>query len=258
MKTFMIIVLAGLSLGLHAQKNSLSAEYYAILNNQEKQANLYVEGRQALFIYQTAPEGKGSTAEEKVNDRGERSWNIDIVSKDSIGTRYFTDLDNKEIVSRELLFTDGKSQAYVVNEDLTAIDWQLTQSAKKIGDFFCQEAIGVFRGRTYHAWFAPEIPVRVGPWKLHGLPGLVVEVYDEEKVAYFQLRSLKMPNDSGIKVQAPDAGERLSLPELVSIKEGTGEDFGKYLQSKLPRGVTFNISKVSHNWLEKEYEFQEK
>ncbi|PHN04785.1 GLPGLI family protein [Flavilitoribacter nigricans] len=258
MKTFIVIALLGLSLGVQAQQSSLSAEYYVILNNQEKKATLSLESQQALFCYHQPAAGEGTSAEEEVNEYGDRNWNINIVSKDSLGTRYFTDLDQKQIVSRELLFTDGKSRAFIVQEDLTAIDWELTRSSKKIGEFLCQEAIGEFRGRTYHAWFAPEVPVRIGPWKLHGLPGLVVEVYDEEKVAYFQLRSLQIPNASAMIIEAPTVGESVSLPELVSIKEGTGEDFGKYLQSKLPRGVTFNISKVSHNWLEKEYEFQEK
>ena len=43
------------------------------------------------------------------------------------------------------------------------------------------------RGRNYHAWFAPEIPLNEGPWKFNGLPGLILEVYDTQDHYHFTL-----------------------------------------------------------------------
>lgn len=54
--------------------------------------------------------------------------------------------------------------------------WVLTGKQQEILGYHCQQATCHWRGRDYVAWFAPEIPVRMGPWKLGGLPGLILKV----------------------------------------------------------------------------------
>ena len=39
--------------------------------------------------------------------------------------------------------------------------------------------------RKYTAYFAEDIPVSYGPWKLQGLPGLILEAYDSEGRIHF-------------------------------------------------------------------------
>ena len=34
-----------------------------------------------------------------------------------------------------------------------------------------------FRGREWKVWFSEEIPLSLGPWKLGGLPGLILAVH---------------------------------------------------------------------------------
>lgn len=51
----------------------------------------------------------------------------------------------------------------------------------------CKKAVGRFRGRQYVAWYAPSIPYAHGPWKLNGLPGLILEAYEENKKLVFRL-----------------------------------------------------------------------
>jgi GLPGLI family protein len=37
--------------------------------------------------------------------------------------------------------------------------------------------ISNFRGRNYYAWYAPDIAVYSGPWKLNGFtPGMILSV----------------------------------------------------------------------------------
>jgi GLPGLI family protein len=50
----------------------------------------------------------------------------------------------------------------------------------------CQRATCHWRGRNYIAWFAPDIPIRRGPWKFGGLPGLIMKIYDVDNLYVFE------------------------------------------------------------------------
>ena len=59
--------------------------------------------------------------------------------------------------------------------------WQILSETKELLGYSCQLATCDFRGRQWYAWFSTDIPVNEGPWKLFGLPGLVLEAYDSKK-----------------------------------------------------------------------------
>lgn len=65
-------------------------------------------------------------------------------------------------------------------EDEINIEWTILPERKQIAGYSCQKAITHFRGRTWEAWFTNLIPVSDGPWKFHGLPGLILEISDTQ------------------------------------------------------------------------------
>ncbi|WP_310557213.1 GLPGLI family protein [Flavobacterium sp.] len=83
-----------------------------------------------------------------------------------------------------------------VKEKKATINWKLLAETKKIGNFECHKAKAFFRGREYTAWYTNEIPVPFGPWKLQGLPGLILEAYDTDEKFYFCMRKLEYPTQN--------------------------------------------------------------
>ena len=69
--------------------------------------------------------------------------------------------------------------------------WEVQDSTKQIAGYSCQLAVTRFRGRLWYAWFSLEIPVNNGPWKLCGLPGLIVEAYDNQNYYHYTLTSIR-------------------------------------------------------------------
>lgn len=76
---------------------------------------------------------------------------------------------------------DFTGERYWVSDSLWPMEWNIREEKKQIGELACQLASCRFRGRNYQAWFAPEIPVSAGPWKMGGLPGLIVEMEDDQQ-----------------------------------------------------------------------------
>jgi len=83
---------------------------------------------------------------------------------------------------KEMFFFDqiGKN-IFLVKDNYTDLKWDITKETKEVAGYICTKATTNFRGRQWIAWFAPEIPVALGPWKLHGLPGLILEASDSTK-----------------------------------------------------------------------------
>lgn len=80
---------------------------------------------------------------------------------------------------------------YVYTEDLNTISWTLAEGTDTICGYPCRKATGTYGGRTWTAWYAEEIPVSFGPWKLAGLPGLILEATDSENIHRFSAISFR-------------------------------------------------------------------
>ena len=65
-----------------------------------------------------------------------------------------------------------------IDEDMEKPEWNVTDSTANILGYECIMATTKFRGRVWNVWFTPEIPVSDGPWKLWGLPGLILHASD--------------------------------------------------------------------------------
>ena len=84
----------------------------------------------------------------------------------------FTDL-NKDCITHFNKFGDDLG---FYTEPLNEMQWTIVEdSTANVLDYECIMAESDYHGRHWKAWFTPEIPMSFGPWKLHGLPGLILK-----------------------------------------------------------------------------------
>lgn len=55
------------------------------------------------------------------------------------------------------------------------IEWTLTGDTLTVSGYLCGQATATFRCVEWHVYYTEEIPSSAGPWRLRGLPGLIVK-----------------------------------------------------------------------------------
>ena len=73
-------------------------------------------------------------------------------------------------------------------------EWTLEEDTASFLGHPCQKATCRWRGRDYVAWFAPDIPIRRGPWKFGGLPGLIMKIHDVDSLYVFEAVAIEKGN----------------------------------------------------------------
>lgn len=86
------------------------------------------------------------------------------------------------------------------DEEMPVLDWELTDSVINVLGYECHGAKCRFRGREWTAFYTEDIPLTEGPWKLHGLPGLIMKATDKKDHYTFECIGIKSKADRPITI----------------------------------------------------------
>lgn len=77
------------------------------------------------------------------------------------------------------------------HEETPAFDWRITADTCTVMGYACRKAVTEFRGRVWHVWFCPALPVDSGPYKFRGLPGLILKAEDTAGAYCWEIASIR-------------------------------------------------------------------
>ena len=127
-------------------------------------------------------------------------------------TQYFQYPGEQKLLTKDYVMVN----AYLIEGALPAIDWTIGDDTATFGGLHCQKATGHFKGRDYIVWFAPDLPVHSGPWKLNGLPGVIVDARDSKNEVVFAFDGVEKTFQSSPKVQSADGStDEKDLPPIL-------------------------------------------
>lgn len=109
----------------------------------------------------------------------------DDVSRYKAYERYTIEMNNNDLIYYDRIGNDH----FMYNEKITH-KWDIKSDSKIINGLKCYKANLNYGGRNWTAWYTPEIEIASGPYKFIGLPGLILEVYDETYSYHFNMTSL--------------------------------------------------------------------
>ena len=120
-------------------------------------------------------------------------------------------------------------ESFHITEPLEQPKWDIiTDSTKQILGYDCQMARCKFKGRTWTAWFTADIPLDNGPWKLCGLPGLILRAYDSKQQYIFDCVGMKQAGE----------GENITYDsKFDKYSTSTMKEFIDYQRKALPEDI---------------------
>ena len=176
---------------------------------------------------------------EKLETEGQGyNWMANYVGE-NIGKIYKNAQDKISINETEMM---GKF--FLVTEDLEKTKWKMSGESKKIGQYTCYKATytkqveeKVFSFGSWNqtngtnqpkkqikirdvevvAWFTPEIPVSSGPSWYQGLPGLILEVSDDD-TKILCTKIVMNPKEKS-KIKRPKKGKVISNQDFVTLQD---------------------------------------
>lgn len=135
-------------------------------------------------------------------------------------------------------------------EEYELPQWTLQSDTVTILTYACHKAICHFRGRTYTAWYTLDIPVSEGPWKLSGLPGLVIKAEDSRGHYSFLCTGVEKSKD-GTQILFNKKGyESISRKDLNRIYERYAKDPMGFIASTAPN-ITITMEDEQGNVIKK-------
>ncbi len=126
------------------------------------------------------------------------------------------------------------SSRFRCEEKTEVPQWELLDDTTTILSYSCQKAVCSFKGRDYEAWFTTEIPRGEGPWKLQGLPGLILRASDAQGHYRFECTGIIRPQAEEMLMFGAEGYQPVSRKDLNTVYKRFAADPMGYVASTAP------------------------
>ncbi len=118
--------------------------------------------------------------------------------------------------------------------------WEIvSDSTENVLGYECLMAESDYHGRHWQVWFSPEIAVPFGPWKLHGLPGLILKAEADGGFA-FTATGIEKTDRVISPIYSPDKYSRVDRLKALADEEYAKNNAQAILKARYGESVKFS------------------
>lgn len=189
--------------------------------------------------------------EDSLSQKGYNAYEVhDVIVKMGLSRNFFyCNVFKNYPVRGQLTYTMFLLDEFRYDEAMPEFAWTLLDRDTVIAGHTCYAARTEYRGRTWTAYYTTDIPVSDGPWKLCGLPGLILYardstgnfVFDCIKIAEGNRRPMVIRN---LKYRKCDVNSKCKLQEIKAKGDLVLEEYLWGIKAK-------RFDKYGHETIEK-------
>lgn len=138
--------------------------------------------------------------------------------------------DNNNSILTE--YNEWARESGYYTEPFEELQWEIGDSTTTILGYECVMAEADYHGRHWTAWFTPEIPISDGPWKLRGLPGLILKAYSTD-LFLFRATEVSSTEDDVPGIYSPDSYSKIDRKKAFAAQEHYNNNREAYLNAQL-------------------------
>ncbi len=234
---------------LKTDAKAYTAEYQMILLANAMESKFFNQKCEYIDSLRSTPSGK-AIYRKMMGNMARGYVETGVLNDDFLPpcTMYVYKSKNDSIIT--FFDRNGSSSAHYYTEPLGQIQWQIGDSTKTILGYECVAAATDYHGRHWEAWFAPEIPIQDGPWKLCGLPGLILEARDSTGQHSFTTDGIEMSDAEMTQVYDKKKYEKVSRIEMLLAQRKfllSGDSMTRMIIQDAPDGGKIEFPESERN-----------
>lgn len=255
MKTLISIIAAGLVAASASAQQSVKINYDAVTRSSSsdslttKAMTLIADGSGSLYFNEmsqyvdsvcSTPEGRKQLKQIQmaawISYGSDGSITINKSKGNVPDKQIYTYVAKNNDKGEMTVYDRWSRELFYYTEPAAEMQWsEVADSTENILGYECFMAETDYHGRHWKAWFTPEIPVQDGPWKFHGLPGMILKA-DSGDGFSFTATAIETKTQAVPEVYRKDKYSKGERRQLLSDHEHYANNITSIMASE---GVTF-------------------
>jgi len=113
---------------------------------------------------------------------------------------------------------DLMGKAFLIKDDLKKYNWKVTSERRQILDYQCMKATAMEDSTSITAWFAPEVPIGIGPNNYNGLPGAILMVDVDNGARQLIAKKVDFEPIDHTQLVKPTKGKKVNRSQFHKIE----------------------------------------